>query len=266
MTKKILILFILIFSFSALSLEAQTRKKKKKSEVEIIEFEDDSPSRSARNKKNQKLSGMVLKTNPISNIFGWQFIELERPLLPYLSAEIGVGVTFQPVVTNDYLAIYSEILATTGGQENQWGEYDIFDPISDNSIRKYKAGIYGSIAGNIYYYDDVMDGNYISLKLRYSSRNNEVQRVQEGIVEQVRVETDWQDEYKRYTDIMIGWGYQELYSRISLGYHISAGYRLINSQRQDLGRLQDFTVVNGVYNDSSRRLRLEFGLRLGYQL
>ena len=92
--RSILILVCFLFVFSA--ADAQ-RKTKKDDGVEIIEFEDDSRKKTRKKKSSKKrkkkkkstpISGLILKTNPVSSIQGWQFVEAEYPVNGLFSASL----------------------------------------------------------------------------------------------------------------------------------------------------------------------------------
>lgn len=267
MIRRILILsFLVVFSTSIFAQKKRSTKKRS-DDVEIIEFEDDTPRKRKRKKKKKEtaFSGMIIKTNPLSNIVGWQFVEAEYPLLDFLSVQAGVGLTFQPVV-QPYGNLLIELLTENTPPSEQWGEYDIQDDYTDLSIRTSSPGAYLSGSGRLFFYDDAPSGSFVSFKARYSTRNMKVQKISEGAQSITRLPDQLEKETLRNFDFMIGYGYQELYSRLTVSYFGAVGYRIKNDTRQDIGTDENSRFYNGTRKIQQNTFRYEFGIRIGYQL
>ena len=76
----------------------------------------------------------------------------------------------------------------------------------------------------------------------------------------------YQSEFEAYTDFTIRYGYTILYDRLTAEGFAGVGLRSRRAERQDLGRDATGTVRNGVRELNDNGLRLELGLRIGFQL
>ena len=269
MTQKITLLLLLLFCFTA----GQAQKSlKKKDDVEIIEFEDDTPKKSKSRKKSKKrrksstpLAGAIVKVNPFSSIVGWQFVEVEYPLKDFMSAQVGVGVTFRPAVVSYYDVLVSELLNPLEASP-QWGSNDVSDNYYDNSIRNYGVGFYGSLSTRFFVYNGAPDGPFLSLKGRLSTRNIDVEKISEGAQSLTRLTDQFEKENIRHIDFMFAYGYQQLFDRMTIEYSIGLGYRIAAETRQDIGSDNSGRFYNGTRTINRNALRYEFGFRIGYQL
>ncbi|HND88493.1 MAG TPA: hypothetical protein PK971_09195, partial [Saprospiraceae bacterium] len=76
------------------TLQAQNPKKKTKSDVEVINFGDETD---AKKGKEQTYRRIIVKTSPLAFVFGRQPFEVEKEMNDYLSLQVGLGFTFEPL-------------------------------------------------------------------------------------------------------------------------------------------------------------------------
>ena len=247
----------------AYTTEAQNPKKKPKSDVEVINFGDDADD---GKKEDKAYKGLILKTSPTAFIFGRQPFELEKEIKDYLSLQVGIGVTFEPLYAG-YDELLAEIREETDGysESTQWDQ-DETDYYSDFSIRTGKVGPMLSLSPRLFFDSDGYEGYYIAPVFRYSAQNFEVQKILEGESSIIRTPNDTQKESVKNTDILVHWGGQTLYPKLTLEWFIGGGIRLRNNTRQDVGFDLSTGSGNGERTFNDKRLRLEVGLRVGFQL
>lgn len=253
------VLLLLIMCFFTYNVAAQ--KKKPNKDVEVINFGDSESS-----SKNDKVyHGLILKTSPVSFIFGRQPIELEKEVKDYMSLQAGLGVTFEPLWAG-YDNLVNEINEEVDGyyESEQWA-YDEPDIYSDYTIRTGKPGLMASISPRLFFDSDGSEGMYIAPVLRYSVQKFEVQQVLEDVPFIERVD-ETQDEHIKNFDLLVHYGGQNLYPKLTFEWFIGAGIRFRNNLRQDVGYNEFQLAQNGEREFKDKKFRLEAGIRVGFQL
>ena len=240
---------------------ALAQKKKPEKDVEIINFGDSEST----SKNNRVYHGLILKTSPVSFIFGRQPIELEKEIQDFMSLQAGVGVTFEPLWTG-YEDLVNEINDEVDGyyESDQWA-YDEPDVYSDYSIRKGKPGFLVSLSPRLFFESDGYEGMYIAPVLRYSVQKYEVQKVLAGLPYIERID-DVQQEHVKNFDLLVHYGGQNLYPKLTFEWFIGAGIRFRNNLRQDVGYDGFQLSANGERAFRDKKFRLEAGIRVGFQL
>jgi hypothetical protein len=259
---KVSILFLLLlFAFS--TLLAQRGEK----DIQIIDFgADDRPE------GRIAYSGLILKTSPVSFLFGHQTFEAEKELNDFISLQAGVGVTFKSLFA---AALFDEDtqLELEGltnrfyfGESEQWVQ-DITDYYYEFSHRRAKPGYRATVSVRLFFESDGYEGSYLSPALTFSRYNYEVQTVQPTLGDEVvRLENEWAKEYENITDLSVRYGYTTLYPRLALDYFIGLGVRMIKGVREDLGRDVLGRTGSKVRNVDELKLLFEAGIRVGFQL
>lgn len=245
------------------TIQAQNPKKKTKSDVEIINFGDEAD---AKKGKEQTYRGIILKTSPLAFVFGRQPFEVEKEINDYLSLQIGAGLTFEPLWTG-YDGLVSELNDELGDSyvSTVWDQ-DVQDDYSDYTIRSGQVGPMFTASPRFFFDSDGYEGMYIAPVLRYSIQNFKVQKVEEGRGDIVRLPDDVQKESIKNTDIMVHWGSQTLYPKLTLEWFLGAGIRLRSNTRQDVGFSATTLSGNAERKFNDKRLRIEMGIRVGFQL
>ena len=251
---------LLVANCLAITLFAQ--KPKPKPDVEVINFGEEAD----KTQDDKQYKGLIVKTSPVSFIFGRQPIELEKEITDFFSLQAGIGVTFLPLW--NYSSTFEELLDEGSGysESTQWGEYDETDYYNDLTIRTGKIGPMLSLSGRLFFESDGYEGMYIAPVLRYSVQKYQVQKVVEGASSLIYDPSDTQKEQVKNFDVMVHWGGQSLYPKLTMEWFIGGGIRLQDNLRQDVGRSASGLYLNGERSFNERNLRLEAGIRVGFQL
>lgn len=240
------------------------QKNKKKNDVEIIEFGN---SGSAGNSNTNNYSDYILKSSPTSYLAGSQFVELEKYMTDYLSLQAGLGLTFKPLIGASYDEIIDAITdeSSSNCDSDNWAE-DICDDYVDTEYRRYKMGVLLSGSARLFFDSDAMDGGYFGFKLRYSTLNLEVQDILPNMSIIERTEDSWVSEKVKRFDVVGHYGYQSVYSKLTAEYFLGLGARFRTETRQDLGRNQSSIVQSNLRTFKASGIRVEAGIRIGFQL
>ncbi len=260
--KFIILTTLILFICSTTAFAQRDKKKKKNNDVQIIEFGDDTGDDSD---VATSLTGFILKTSPSAFINGWQFFEVEKGFTEFLSLQAGAGFTFKPLLGNLYSELSSELEVGDECDSDQW-DNDYCDDYFDLEYRRFKTGLVLSFSPRLFFNDFAPDGSYFGLKMRYSIQNMEVQMVEEGTTSFNRLSDAYQPEVVKRFDLVGHYGYQYLYDKLTAEYFLGLGVRFRNQTRQDLGFDASNNIRNGERTFKNTRLRIEAGLRFGFQL
>lgn len=256
------LLFLSAFIILSVS-NINAQKKKKDRDFEVIEFGEE-----GGNKQNYRegYGNLIIKTSPTSFILGNQPFEVEKYMTDYLSLQAGIGITFAPLIGEEYNDIIAAI--DEEGQRycesDQWTQ-DFCDDYQDYDVRRYKPGFLISGSARLYFDNDAMDGSYFGFLLRYSTVNLEVQDVI-GIGNVERIEDQWLSESIKRFDIVGHYGYQTVYDKLTAEYFLGLGARFRNESRQDVGFSASNLAQSAFRSIKETGLRVEAGLRIGFQL
>ena len=225
-------------------------------QVEVIHFSDDSEGR-----KSKRVSGQdIVKTAPLSFLLGYFPVFYEREFADWLGLQAGAGITFKPAVSTIQSELYSELFA------GDCSGYDCSN-YYDYSYRKAKTGYMLAFSPRLYFSSDGLDGSYIAPEVRLYSRSSAAQRPQPGNnYELVRLTDQFDAEKIRFTDLMVHYGWQELYPRLSLDISVGVGVRKISGHWQVIYQDNLGYYYSETPERSESRFRFDVGLRIGFQL
>lgn len=249
-------LVLLITLCHVLTADAQVLRRDTvppgKRQVEIIHFNEDKKS----SHKPENPTRSIVKTAPFSFIIGYLPVYYEYSVTDWLGLQAGAGVTFRPAVSNLISGLYAELYDYS---EDESGTY------RDYRYRTSKPGLMFSLSPRLYFQSDGLEGTYIAPEIRFITRRSKIQQP-DPLYYPDRVEDFFDQESFRMTDIMVNYGWQELYPKLSVDFSIGAGIRWVSGEWQQV--LQDF---NGNYYSATptraeTNFKLSLGFRLGFQL
>lgn len=225
-------------------------------QVEVIRFSDDSDGR-----KTKGVSGQdIIKTAPLSFLLGYFPVFYERELADWLGLQGGVGITFKPAVSNIQSGLYSEFFPDNCDGYDCGNYYDY-------SYRKAKIGYMLALSPRLYFSSDGLDGSYLAPEVRLYSRRSEAQRPDpDNSYELVRLAGQYDSEKIRFTDLMVHYGWQSLYPRLSVDLSIGVGVRRISGAWQTVYQDNFGFFYSTTEAKKESRFRFDVGLRVGFQL
>ena len=207
----------------------------------------------------------VIKTSPFSFITGRQYFDYERGINRLISIQGTLGTTFQPFVKSRNLG--SEYL----NQENRRPDCPYFNingggcqNYNDFSYRKFTPGFIAGLSVKFYFEQNFMEGFYVGLATRYTQFNNDVQRIESGQTNVIRLNDSWDKEKFRFSDLVATGGYQYLTEHIVLEAVARIGVRGEKNQFQSIYRVNS-VWNNGSVETSARSVLLEVGGTIGFR-
>lgn len=261
-----LLLLISLFACGCLS-PVFGQKEKEKRDVQIIDFGADDETGEGKKRVNY---GLIIKTNPISFLFGHQTLEVEKEITDLISVQGGVGLTFamQALGELDLASLYG--LGWEGSrsycQSEQWVQ-DFCDDYDDYTYREQKTGVKFAFSTRLFFNNEGFEGSYISPAVTWSRLRYQALMADETFSQNPQYTgQDYQPEFEAYTDFTVRYGYSILYEKLTAEAFAGIGLRKRKAERQDLGRDAAGTIRNGMRQIEESNLRFEVGLRIGFQL
>jgi hypothetical protein len=245
-------LFVSIISIENVSAQVLQRDTtaKVKEGIEIIRFSEDQKEDSK--KKSSNVSTSIIKIAPIAFIAGYFPVFVERELNDWLSIQVGMGVTFKSAA-DDIFSNWSDVLEGT-------------DTYTDYSYRATNLGFLLSVSPRLYFDSEGLEGGYLAPEMRLSSRNIKAQKPDPSNVDLSRIDNEYDKEKNNYFDLMVHYGRQTLYPKLTLDWSIGVGIRNVNSTTQIVDRNNAGIWTSTLEKSANSLFHAQIGLRVGFQL
>lgn len=238
---------------------------------DTVYFQRQQPVKYGKKNKSGSAEKNIVKLSPLSFISGQIPVFFEREINSFFSIQGGLGIT-----THNY---WEELIdkandgSTTEFQSITWDDgstnntYENLTPSGYSNYRKSKMGTFFSLEPRIYFESEGMDGSYISLTYRnmaYKTAANKIDASGGFSSDPVYLNTTFA-ESKKMSDILVSFGYQTLYDRISLEYSTGIGLRHLSGEQYVYGyNYNTSKYVEGVGTIDKTKIAFNISLRVGY--
>lgn len=260
MHKKILTLLMAGLCFAG--VKAQSKKDRKDSTV-VIFFNE---NKSERTKKKKSGEANIVKIAPLGLISGTYPLLYERVVTDFFTVQVGGGLTGKNFWRNAIQKTDNE------GKLNivyPWDDnttlYDEAEPLFSFTNRKSTMGYMFSIQPRLYFESEAPDGSFLGISYDYyhyafsipglvSNSNNEL--VHKGSTK---------SEYENISDIMIHFGYQNVYDRLTMEYTTAIGLRNVKGVKY--AAAYDYNtnqLVEGNATYKQNIFNFGIGIKVGY--
>ena len=259
MHKKILLTLIMAVSCAAI-LKAQEKKNRKDSTV-VIFFNDNKSERTVRKKSGE---ANIVKIAPLGLISGTYPILYERVITNFLTVQVGGGLTGKNFWRNAIQKTDNESklsIVYPWGDDNT--KYDQADPPFDFKNRKATMGYLFTLQPRLYFESEAPDGSFVGISYDYYhyafsipglALNSNNEYVHKGTAK---------SEHENISDIMVHFGYQTVYDRLTMEYTTAIGLRNVKGSKYaanyDTGVLEEglATYKQNIFN-------FGIGIKVGY--
>ncbi len=266
MFKKILITLIIPFVYLINPVQGQTKKDIKDTTKTVIIFNSGT---SSVPKKSYSEGNNIVKIDPLGFVFGKIPVSYERRISDLFSAQLSVGLT-----SKNYLR---EVWETGSMEPGQPGSViyddahlpqnyvDQTDPLYSFDHRKADLGYMVNIQPRIYLSEEALEGSFFGLGFNLLRYNFSTPGLTNTSSESMFTGPT-QKEYENIKDVIVYYGYQRLYDRLSLEYSMGLGIRKVDGVKYIAGN------NNGVFYESltnySKKsgVTFEFSFKIGFQL
>lgn len=221
MHKKIFLTLLLAIPFFAVS---KAQKNKKDSTV-VIFFNENKSERTERKKTGE---ANIVKIAPLGFISGTYPILFERVITNFFSVQVGAGLTGKN--------FWRGAINKTGGNSIKWdGEYESADDRADLLFnfdhRTSAMGYMFTVQPRVYFESEAPDGSFMAISYDYYNYKFSIP----GLVDDGS--GDWEhkgaakSEHENISDIMVHFGYQTVYDRLTAEYTTAIGIRNVKGTK-----------------------------------
>lgn len=264
MFKKISLTFYAVIAFTVCKVQAQNKLKKDSSTV-IIFNSGGSEKKISKGSSEEN----VIKIEPLGFLSGKLPISFERKITDLISIQLTAGVT-----TKNYLrsAILTGLTDSESGFDGDviYEDPKISSDFTDQSealykyeTRKAKVGYMFSFQPRFHFNNDGIEGSYIAVSADFYKYNFTVPGLANANGS-VKNTVATKNEYENIKDIMVFFGYQTLYDRLSLEYSAGAGIRSVNGVKYVAGNIDNtFYEAESAYSKKTG-INLGISFKVGY--
>jgi hypothetical protein len=226
------------------------------------------PSLKQSSKKGRSSERTVIKLAPLNFVGGTIPLYVEREINQFLGLQLGAGVT-----THNYLkdVFSSSDLSQPDIKSTKWNDgtsdtYNVSNSFYDYDHRKSTLGYTFSVEPRIYYANEGLEGNFVSLSFTQTRFNSDANRIMTGPVtsSEPTFTNNVFKEYENLSDIMVNFGSQTLYDHISLEYATGIGLRKLKGEKYAYSMDNGGNFVDGASNISKTKIAFNLSFKIGY--
>lgn len=234
----------------------------------VITFESHTASSGKRHRQEAGANSITFGLGSFIN--GYNALYYERKVLDFMSISVGGGVTYR-----SYMNDFGAVLANDGENSDYFFYQDIKDDYASYKYRTVSPGLYASLAPRIYFSDEAMNGFYLSPALEVKQYNFKARMADVTVApnnyygySDVPYSTATASEYMHCLDATINaGGHHQLRNHLVVGWNVGFGLRHQNSERLDLGIVQDgsgnLSYANRMRDYSTTKPLFTFNFVLG---
>lgn len=261
--KKILFVVSILFLMHTIA-SAQNNKNRKDSTVVVIFNEN----KTASEKKKSRKSGEdnVIKIAPLGFISGSFPVYFERRINDFFTVQVGVGLT-----SKNYLRSAIQKEGNINNINYPWGDNssktDASERLFSFDYRKPAIGYMFSIQPRLYFESEAPDGSFLSASYDYYSYKYSIPRLEVNANGDPKNSgATKKSEYENISDLMVHWGYQSVYDKLTLEYTTGIGLRTAKGSKY-IGNFDYSTnkiTDEGIATYSQTGFNFSIGLKVGY--
>lgn len=242
---------------------AQSGKNRKDSTVVVIFNENKTDSEKKKSRKTGEDN--VIKLAPFGFISGTFPVYFERRINDFFSVQVGVGLT-----SKNYLRSAIQKEGNISKITYPWGDNssktDAAERLFSFDYRKPSIGYMFSIQPRLYFESEAPDGSFLGVSYDYYNYKYSIP----GLVANVNADPSHKgaskSEYENISDLMVHWGYQSVYDKLTLEYTTGIGLRTAKGSKYvanyDYG--SNKITDEGFATYSQTGFNFSIGLKVGY--
>jgi hypothetical protein len=213
----------------------------------------------------------VLKFSPLGFTTGSFPVYYEKVINDFFTIQAGAGFT-----TRDYLRSAIQTSSQSIELTYPWGFnsnfYDRSNEVLDYSKRSNGIGYTFSLQPRLYFDSEAPDGAYVGVSYIYSRYNMNIPGI---IVDSSGGQYYYtyihkgpkKKEFEKITDMMVYFGYQDLYDHLSVDYTFGMGIRNVSGSKYIFGADESVYPINTIEGFAPYKQTLfnfNLGIRIGY--
>jgi hypothetical protein len=256
MHKKIFLTLLLAVPFFTVS---KAQKNKKDSTV-VIFFNENKSERSESKKTGE---ANIVKIAPLGFISGTYPILFERVITDFFTVQVGGGVTGKNYWRSaiNKTGENSSIKMTYPWEDDT--QYDQADGLFNYDTRTTGMGYMFSIQPRLYFESEAPDGSFVAISYDYLHYKFSIPGLTQNSV------GDWvhkgaaKSEHENISDIMVHFGYQSVYDRLTMEYTTAIGMRNVKGTKY-AGFNDGSVLTEGFATYKQSVFNFGIGIKVGY--
>lgn len=246
--------------FCFAGLKAQEKKNRKDSTV-VIFFNENKSERTTRKKTGES---NIVKIAPLGLISGTYPILYERVITNFLTVQVGGGLTGKNFWRN---AIQKTDNDSKLSMVYPWGEddskYDEADPLFEFRNRKATMGYMFTVQPRLYFESEAPDGSFVGISYDYYHYAFSIPGLVKNSSDQYVHKGDAKSEHENISDIMVHFGYQTIYDRLTMEYTTAIGLRNVKGAKY-AANYSAGTFEEGIATYKQNIFNFGIGIKVGY--
>lgn len=227
-------------------------------------------------KKHKKSVGEdnTIKIAPLGFVSGTFPIYFERVISDFFTVQGGLGITSRNYIRNAFQTV-SDNFIEPAYPWSQNSLNDQADAALDFGNRKSSLGFLFSVQPRIYFESDAPDGSYMSVSYDFYRYNFtipgiiDINAADNTIPHQYNYQHAGKQkkEHENISDLMVWFGYQDVYDRISIDYSTGLGIRNVKGSKYYFA--EDYstgglTNLEGYAPYKQTLFNFNIGIKVGY--
>ena len=224
-------------------------------------------------KKHKKSIGEdnTIKIAPLGFVSGTFPIYAERIITDFFSVQAGLGITSRNYIRNAFQTVSDNFIAPA----YPWSQNSLTDQVDgalDLGNRKSSLGFLFSVQPRIYFESDAPDGSYMSVSYDFYRYNFTIPGLVNTNTDPLGSPTYQyvgknKKEHENISDLMVWFGYQDVYDRISIDYSTGLGIRNVKGSKYYFA--EDYstgglTTLEGYAPYKQTLFNFNIGIKVGY--
>jgi len=221
------------------------------------------------NNKHKKATGEenTIKIAPLGFTSGIFPVYYERVINDFFSVQGGIGITSRNYIRNAFQSI--EPITPTYPWSNTYSLTDQADNALDIGNRKPNLGFLLSFQPRIYFNSEAPDESFMSISYDFYRYNFSIPGiVYNSNLNEYKHTGSNKKEHENISDLMVGFGYQDVYDRLSIEYSTSIGIRNVKGSKYVYATGNDNSGNPITFDDFAPYKQTLFnyniGIRVGY--
>jgi len=220
-------------------------------------------------KKHKKPSdeANTIKIAPLGFVSGAFPVYYERVINDFFSVQGGIGITSRNYVRNAFQSIGDNFLSPVYPWSSN-STYDLADPALEIGDRKANLGFLFSLQPRIYFTSDAPDESYMGISYDFYRYNFSIPgMVYNTATSEYNHAGSTKKEHENISDLMVWFGYQDVYDRISIEYSTGIGIRNVKGVKYYFAEDNSSgtpTTLEGYAPYKQTLFNFNIGIRVGY--
>lgn len=220
-------------------------------------------------KKHKKPTGEenTIKIAPLGFVSGTFPVYYERVISDFFTVQGGVGITSRNYVRNTFQSI--DPITPIYPWSNNYSLSDLADNTLEMGNRKPNLGFLLSVQPRIYFNSEAPDESFMSISYDFYRYNFSIPGiVYNSNLNEYKHTGSNKKEHENISDLMVGFGYQDVYDRLSIEYSTSIGIRNVKGSKYVYATGTDNSGNPITFDDFAPYKQTLFnyniGIRVGY--